>query len=238
MSQFGTLSSIRLDDPASWQDQLFLTFDFDWARDEVLADTIDLVEQSGVAATWFVTHSTNLLRRLRENPLFELGIHPNFNPLLAGDSSARGKNASGIVRDLLELVPEARAVRSHSLAQSTPLANLFRQAGLVFECNDLIHFDSGIQLRPWLHWSGMVKIPFFWEDDVHFTCQWDCTMSQLKAMPGLKAFAFHPLHVFLNTDTVLRYEKAKKTSGDIAELRSLGNPGQGIRTILQELLRC
>ncbi len=68
-----------------WSDTVFLTFDVDWACDEVFADTIDLVEQADVCATWFITHGTPLLERLRENPKFGLGIHPNFNNILAGN---------------------------------------------------------------------------------------------------------------------------------------------------------
>lgn len=44
---------------------LYLTFDVDWACDEVLADTIDLVEEADVCATCFVTHDAPLLKRLR-----------------------------------------------------------------------------------------------------------------------------------------------------------------------------
>src|SRR5688572_22770431 len=83
--RFGRISEIRPDDEASWRDRIFLTIDIDWASDEVIADTAALVEEAGVAATWFVTHDTPQIGRLRANPLFELGIHPNFNFLLDGD---------------------------------------------------------------------------------------------------------------------------------------------------------
>lgn len=90
--KFSTFKKIVVDDPRTWTDAIFLTFDIDWAHDEVLNDTIDIVERAGVAATWFVTHDTPVLERLKHNPNFELGIHPNFNYLLQGNSK-NGKTA-------------------------------------------------------------------------------------------------------------------------------------------------
>ena len=72
---FSTLSNIDPADQATWEGKIFLTFDIDWACDEVIEDSIVLVESVGAAATWFVTHETPLLERLRNNPAFELGIH-------------------------------------------------------------------------------------------------------------------------------------------------------------------
>ena len=68
---FFNLSEIFPDDPKTYRG-IFLTFDIDWADDDVIGDTIDLVEKAEVKATWFVTHQTPLLDRLRDNPKFEL----------------------------------------------------------------------------------------------------------------------------------------------------------------------
>ena len=65
---FGRVSEIQPASPETWRNRLFLTFDIDWACDEVLADTVRLVEAAGVMATWFVTHDTPLLERLITSP--------------------------------------------------------------------------------------------------------------------------------------------------------------------------
>src|SRR5688572_12527282 len=147
---------------------MFLTFDVDWAHDEVVAASIDLVEEADVPATWFVTHDTPLLARLRANPLFEIGIHPNFLPLLNGDPG-NGANAEEILDRLLAIAPEAKSVRSHSLVQGGRLLELFRNKGLTHECNSFIPERSGIELKPWTDWFGIVRLPYFWEDD--FFCE-------------------------------------------------------------------
>lgn len=50
-SRFGVISSVDVAAEASWRDRLFLTFDIDGACDAVLADTMALVADAGVAAT-------------------------------------------------------------------------------------------------------------------------------------------------------------------------------------------
>ncbi|TSE31339.1 hypothetical protein LCC91_03300 [Tepidimonas taiwanensis] len=76
MTRSAKISEIKPDDPSAWEDRLFLTIDIDWVHDTVLADMIDLLDRFDVHATWFVTHDTPLLERLRDNPRYELGIHP------------------------------------------------------------------------------------------------------------------------------------------------------------------
>ena len=108
--KFSTISSIDLDKPRSWQDPSFITLDMDWCHDEVLYDTIHLLESSSVSATWFVTHKTKALERLRQNKNFEIGIHPNFNPLLAGDL-ANHRDAETILDQIFEIVPGSQVVK-------------------------------------------------------------------------------------------------------------------------------
>jgi len=72
MHDFSTISVVKLNDGVNWNNRLFLTLDIDWANDEVLDDTIDLVEQADVAATWFVTHKTSVLERLKETQSLSL----------------------------------------------------------------------------------------------------------------------------------------------------------------------
>ena len=68
-------ANIRDIDPnvrESWENRIFVTVDIEWSKDEIIEDVINLVEKKNIPVTWFVTHETKLLGRLRENPLFEL----------------------------------------------------------------------------------------------------------------------------------------------------------------------
>ena len=73
----------------------YITMDMDWANDGVLADTIALVESLDIPVCLFVTHDTPLLQKLREHPLFTLGIHPNFLPQLNGQTTKTAVFAGG-----------------------------------------------------------------------------------------------------------------------------------------------
>lgn len=239
MSRFGKISDIVAKDFEQHADTIYCTFDIDWACDEVLAYTIDLVEEAGVCAKWFVTHDTPLLKRLRENPKFELGIHPNFNNILAAKPDTNnGKSAEEIVDNLLALVPEATSVRSHSMAQSSALLQLFRDKGFTHDCNHFIPYHTGMELCPWSLWNGLIKVPYFWEDDVSALYGDDFgVVVELTQRRGLKVFDFHPIHVFLNTERMERYEESRPYHRSPEKLLAYCNKDTfGARTALKTLL--
>lgn len=214
-------------------DQLGLTFDLDWACDAVIEDTIDLVDASGLPATWFVTHDTPLLERLRSNPRYELGIHPNFNPFLHGKQE---RPIASVLDELLAIVPEAKSVRSHSMVQSSRLMDLFAKRGLRFDCNHFVPEQSLIELRPWKLWNGLIKVPHFWEDDATCLYEENTPIQSLVQRRGLKIFDFHPIHVYLNTEDLARYEDSRPFHSDAERLRRYRYDGTGTRTFLLQLL--
>lgn len=232
---FVKLSKIDPEAVASWEKPLFLTFDIDWACDEVLADTIDMVEAVDVAATWFVTHDTPLLKRLRANPKFELGIHPNFNFLLGSDAR-NGGSAGEVVNRLLAIVPEAKSVRSHSMAQSSNILQIFIENGFTHDANHFIPEQAEIELRPWQLWNDLIKVPYFWEDDVACIYTKNTPIKDLTKRSGLKVFDFHPIHVFLNTENLDRYERTREIHHKPEELIKHRYVGDGARTALETLL--
>ena len=61
-------------------------------------------------------------------PMFELRIHPNSNFLLAGETR-KGATASEMIDRLIEIVPEAKDVRSHFTTQSSRLLEIFADKG-------------------------------------------------------------------------------------------------------------
>lgn len=225
-----TVSQCDPDSPAA--DAIVLTLDIDWACDEVLADCIDLVEEAAAPATWFVTHNTPLLHRLRANDNFELGIHPNFNPLFEGN----GKGAEQVIDEILAIAPEAVSVRSHSMVQSSRLLELFRRKGLRFDCNHFIPEQSGIILKPWRLWNGMIKVPHFWEDDAACIYDAGAAVRDLVRRDGLKVFDFHPIHVFLNTEDLARYDQTRGLHDTAIKLVTHRFSGMGTRTQFLDLL--
>ncbi|MCH2153357.1 MAG: hypothetical protein MK089_08465 [Phycisphaerales bacterium] len=204
-----TISSIDHRDPATWTDAVFLSFDIDWAHDDVLRYCIDQVQQADVAATWFVTHDTPVLEELRANPKFELGIHPNFNFLLAGDDR-NGRNAEEVIDRVMEIVPEAKSVRSHSITTSQRIIELFAARGLTHESNHYIPSNSRMDLKPWDSGKGLTVVPVVWTDATASIESNLDSLAPLARQTGLSVFNFHPIHVFLNTEDMDRYESCRE----------------------------
>lgn len=210
---------------------LCLTLDIDWAHDSVVADTLAIIAEAGVAATWFVTHATSVLADIRATPGQELGLHPNFNPLLEG--------ADGSAKDTLQkihaVVPEARSVRSHSLTRSSRLAAMFREQGMTHESNYFVPPCAGERIAPWRDFTGLLQVPIRWEDDVRLL---DPTIGEPSHHLGKLlplTVDFHPIHVFLNTTTMTEYNDAKPFSRDpvslLARRRAAGSGGSRDRLI-------
>jgi len=233
LKDFSKITEIDIEDQNSWQGKIFLTFDVDWANDNILLDTINFVENYGIKSTWFITHETPLLDRLRENPNCELGIHPNFNNLLDGINT-NGKNSEEVIDRLINIVPEARIVRSHSLAQSERIFDIFAERNLHYVCNTYIPYSSVQKIKPWNLWSGLMIIPHFWQDNV--TLKMPTENLSNFSLESLNVFNFHPIHIYLNSDKQDRYEQTRHLHQKPEELLKHRFEGDGIRKKLTNLL--
>ncbi|MBT4764645.1 hypothetical protein HOO14_06585, partial [bacterium] len=200
------------------------------------SNTIDILEKKDIKVTWFVTHDTPLLKRLRNNSNFELGIHPNFNFLLQGDFKYGGTD-SEVIDHFLKIVPGAKSVRSHSLTQSSRLSSLFSLKGLTHESNMFIPEYSKMDVKPFKHVSGMTICPYIWGDYLDFSLS--CNKSNFKEtvlLSGLKIFNFHPIHIYLNTDSIEMFESTRNLHYRPQELYKYRNMDLGVRDRFLELL--
>ena len=208
-ARFGKISEIEVSDESTWKGKVFLTFDIDWCEDFVLEPLLTWLNERMVKATFFVTHETPLLEQMRRDDRFELGIHPNFNRLLEGNE-LREEGYREIVARCLDIVPEAVSVRSHSLTSSSRILSACFESGLRFDCNQFTPWWARIDLRPYRSWcSPMIHVPHFWEDDLNMSYGAGWEVSQMFGVNGLRVFDFHPIHVFLNTEVLDRYENSR-----------------------------
>ena len=206
--------------------------DIDWAPEAVIEDTLSLFESHGVCCTLFATHASRVLSELNSD-LFEVGLHPNFNPLLGGG----GGDITSIIRSLRELYPGAKGIRSHSLTQSTPVLDLFAKEGMLYDANQFMPYQRNLQ--PFRLWNGMIRVPFNWEDDVHMMYGKSFADLGLKLEDDqLFVLNFHPVHVYLNTETLARYEQAKVHYQDAGQLLGYRNRSEvpGTRDALLQVL--
>ena len=219
--------------------ELYLTFDIDWCSDEVLSYTLDFVEKYNIKATFFVTHETKLLERMRNNSNIELGIHPNFNPLLNGDFRY-GKNIDEVIEYYKSIVPEAISSRSHSLTQSAQILQSMIKHGIKYDCNIFIPFDSDIKIKPYNCLNkSITRIPYMWEDDLHEYNKWDYD-EILKTLDinFFNVLDFHPIHIFLNSYDMSNYNSAREHLHDTYELKKfINNDCYGSKDFLEEIIK-
>lgn len=219
--------------------EFIVTLDVDWAPDFIVDDVASLLVGGRVASTWFVTHASPAVERLRERAeIVELGIHPNFLP-----GSTHGSTTAEVLSTVFSIVPEAVSTRSHAVYQHGPLLQHFAR-------NTPLRLDSSIFLPGMPHIRPvrltyaertLVRVPFFWADDHELgspSPAW--SLEPMKRVPGLKVMAFHPVHVYFNFSDEHQYVAMKQAVPDLKVLtrdaaKPFVNPGPGVRTLFAEL---
>ncbi|WP_321469664.1 hypothetical protein [Halarcobacter sp.] len=206
---------------------LVLTFDLDWCADDVLEYLLDKLIKNNISATFFVTHETPLLEKIREYDFFELGIHPNFN-----DNSSHGSNFKEVIDYCLNIVPGAISCRPHGLMVSSNKLIYMMKKGIQIDCSifmpnvaTLENFDLSVNEYK------ILRVPYNWEDDYEFYQQHK--KYKFKDIQNFKnkILDFHPIHVYLNSDSEKQYEMYK------ANIKFTKNMGIGTETMLDDTIK-
>lgn len=217
-----------------------ITLDIDWAPDIVIDRVANMLIERNVKATWFVTHASRAIDRLRKRPdLFELGIHPNFLP-----GSTHGDSPAKVLNHCLGIVPEAVSMRAHALSQSTPiLAKVIETSKIKVDVSIFLPLMPGI--RPFeYNWNGgkLIRVPFFWEDDFEIQkAEPQLALQSLLGIGnGLKVFNFHPVHVFLNSVSICYYNELRRRGLESISLTDVGmglsDSLKGVGDLFQECI--
>ncbi len=232
LAHFSHITDIDLKDRSSWSGKIFLTFDIDWAPDEVIDYTHKLISSHKIKSTWFVTHSSPAVDKLVNDPLIEIGLHPNFNELFKCNSNY---TSNEIIYRLKNLFPMAKSVRSHSLTQSERLLDEFSKNGLHWICNSFIPKSSDLLVAPFELWDNLIIVPHQFQDNVYL--KMNSTAPLFDNDQSLSVLNFHPIHIFLNTDTLDRYDRVKnQINSSSFNLSSYRNVAFGVKTMLDLLI--
>ena len=198
--------------------QPMITLDVDWAPDYAIDYAAKLLIEADVRATWFVTHESPAIERLRQYPkLFELGIHPDFLP-----GTTHGNTDSEVLNHCMSLVPNARVVRTHGLVQSSNLLEkIIDETSVRLDVSLFLPHAKALQpvSYHWEYGKCLVRLPYMWEDDfemVRPNSVWDLG-KMIKDGSGLMIMDFHPIHIFLNSVTLATYRSVRQ-EGPLADL--------------------
>lgn len=225
-----------------------ITLDTDWAPDCAIELATAVLVKGAVKATWFVTHRSPAVERLRAWPdLFEIGVHPNFMP-----GSTHGSTVPEVLDHCMALVPDATSLRTHGLYQSGALLDeVMTRTPLSRDCSlftPLLRTARAFEYRRF--GKTLIRVPFFWEED--YLLERDpvspCDGEEWQPEPllagsGLKVFNFHPIHVFLNSDSMARYRRVRDAGARLADLTAADlaphvADGPGAGRFFAALVRC
>lgn len=226
--------------PSTWQGKSVLSFDLDWAIDEILDDTLALIQKAEVKATMFVTHQTPVIDKMRESPLISMGLHPNFNPLLRGQPSS--SSPASIMSDLKEIVPEAKVLRSHSMSHSGIWLNAYKELGITHLSQ---YYMGGVKsVEPFRHVNGLVEVPVYFADDGYLFVkdhkEWsNPSVEEITSISekSVKVFNFHPIHIAINSSSFDAYESTKSSHREWKTVTKIRSKSFGMRNMLLQIMQ-
>jgi hypothetical protein len=213
---------------------LSFTMDMDWAPSQVIEYALHLFEDYSVKCTLFLTNEVPENIKLNGH---EVAVHPNFKNMNLLEET---------VSNLLNIVPESIGCRSHALFYAWQLLPIYAKYGICYDSSVVMYNMPSI--FPYKLTSSIWELPIFYLDYIHLWINRETEAAKETSFKttsfhlntdGLKIFDFHPMHIFLNTDTLERYEAAKPYYHDPDKLREFMNPessGTGIRVLLKRIL--
>jgi hypothetical protein len=205
-------------------DMISITIDIDWAHNEVLEKCASILDEYGINATFFCTHKHDI--HIGNN--HELAIHPNYNC---------NESYEETIGKLMKLYPQANGVRSHGLYSYYKLYSIYEEYGLRYESNYFMYKQANI--APFKTLNNILQLPIFFSDGSHTVMSGNNNFKleqfNLKDR-GLKVFLFHPIHIFLNTNDLKIYQRAKKYYHEPDKLKNFYNEDDGTRSLFTRLL--
>jgi hypothetical protein len=190
-----------------------ITFDIDWAPDEIVDELILLLNNYRVPATFFCTNfkkdgsgnSSSLLGRVESQ--HEIALHPNFQHISNYDSEWN---------ELLDLYPTAKGWRSHNGVSGWPIMKTAVDRGLNYEVFSSVFSNYVVPCQVNIALPGYhVFTTAFW--DSHMLHSLDFSWS-LDGIPQrnllldedkIIVFGFHPNIVYYDMRTINEYDSRK-----------------------------
>lgn len=221
------------------------TTDIDFAPEWAIRETLKVFRDLEIPLTPFITHKSKAIKEYYGAPEKRryVGIHPWIN------STYQGECFNEVVRNLLQIWPEARTLRVHGYKTKSKLDRAFTRMGAKYESNICLCLQP--YCTPLRHCSGTARFPVWWEDDVHMRLKsplkLNTILEQLE-IPGMKIINFHPILFTLNAikeeGNVLYYDSITKLwmrtrvpmIEDERKWRDHIYKGSGVQQFIKELI--
>lgn len=214
--------------------EIIITFDIDWASEEIIEYALTPLVEAQLPFTCFLTHISKYLSGQAAKGRCTLGIHPNFRT-----NSSHGKTEEEVIKHCLTLGATEPWSRSHGLHFSTPIMFDLVRYGITHDFSTYIPLTE--RNLSWVHPLGLDKMwrhSYNWEDDSFFYYENQSNFFSLDLSKDYPLFCdFHPIHVALNSHNTVAYEVWKQGSRDLEHALKLRQPGSGAATLMDEIIR-
>lgn len=197
------------------KNKVYLTIDTDWCTDEVLLSTVNFIISSNIPVTWFITNPSKIVNDvLVNNPLFDIGPHPNFL-----ENSSHGKNEDEVMEYILKLVPGFKIYRNHACHYNGKIIKRMRSVGAMIDAS--LFLPGCLNISPIKQYvtedEYILRVPYTWSD---YYCllssmQFNPT-SHIKLSEGDVVFCFHPVHLYYNTYSLAHYNHIRSNNGHLS----------------------
>jgi len=214
-----------------------ITFDIDWAPDFIISDLIKLINDLNLKCTFFVTHRSDVLINNLNNSLIEYALHPSFNHSLMTNYSS---DFFCHFFELKSIYKNAVGFRSHCLFQSSQIFFKAKELGMMYDSNLLLLDQKNI--KPFFHVAfKILRIPYVFSDDT-FLVDDNKNKSILslfdKNQSPYLVFGFHPIHVYLNSESIERYSQIKNDiQNEYLLQNNINTKVKGIKDFFYDLIR-
>ena len=187
-------------------DAFSITMDVDWASDFAIESAVNFFQERRIPITLFFTHMSPYIDKLITSGSIAYGIHPNFI-----QPSSQGRDKKEVIDYCMGTFPYAEAFRSHRWYADNDIYTELYQRGIRYESNLCTLLDV---VEPFVHRSGMISFPVFFEDGAYLYHGLDLRFASAKSFfeqPGIKVVNIHPMHLMVNTPDFLYMRKIKDT---------------------------
>lgn len=203
-----------------------ISIDSDWAIEPLIKDTVEILKEYGIKATFFLTNKIdfNILNG------HELAIHPKFTTF---------SNQEKILSKTLDILPTKRCKgsRSHRMYCNSPLIASYEKFGIEYDSNFDIPESS--MCNPFFFKGvDVLEIPVYLTDDGQFSTMSSFDLEGVNLDDsGVKVFLFHPFHIYMNTASNADYQKNKPYYKNFKYLQKNRNTAKkGTRNLFLNLL--
>jgi hypothetical protein len=200
-----------------------ITFDIDWAPDEIVDEIISLLNEYNAPATFFCTNftkdnsgkSSSLIGRVQEQ--HEIALHPNFQHV---------ENYATEWNDLLTLYPTVTGWRSHNGMSGWPIMKGALDRGLRYEVFSSVFsgYVAPCQVNRALK-GYHVFTTAFWDSHMLHEPEFSWTLDELPQRSLFEdddkifVLGFHPNILYYDMRTVHEYNK-RKSSYHVVDVKS------------------